>query len=186
MVIVLLVDGQKIAKVSSQISSETRIIRTLLEDYSACLSVDDAHVQSLTIGEVLDPSVVEARLQALGIWSQAMVYHGERREVMEAYLMLCRSNEELHLLKEEINNVVSFYENKERTLLDALTMCATDTVYNRGIATMLHKLLGETSWLLQQAHRACKQMSRENEETLDSSSSDSDDYYDEDSDDCYA
>ena len=48
--------------------------------------------EAVTISEALDPTAIEHRLQALGVWCQGTV-SPDKREIMDAYLMLCRSKE---------------------------------------------------------------------------------------------
>ena len=110
-----ILEGQKIAKkVSSLISGETKLMRSLVEDYTACLSVENS--QANAYDEALDPTALEWRLQALGVWCQGTV-NPEKREIMDSYLMLCRSKEELCVLNEEVQNIITFYETKRSSLL---------------------------------------------------------------------
>ena len=71
------------------------------------------------LAEALDPSAIEQRLQALGIWCQA-VASGEKREAMDAYLTVNRSIEEICLLKEEAENMVIYYRERKGSLEKAV------------------------------------------------------------------
>ena len=56
---------------------------------------------------------------------------------------------------------------------------AADNHYNRGITSLLHVLLEDSSTLLEQAQKAIDAMWEENEDELYSSDSDLDDYCDD-------
>ena len=103
--------GKKIAiKLSKQITKETKNLKSLRQDYNACLSQDDSS-GTITIEEVLDPVKLEDRLRALGVWCLGTV--PEKREVMDSYLILCRSKEEQAMLNDELQTLSSFYEVKK-------------------------------------------------------------------------
>ncbi len=60
-------DGQKIAeKVSSQISKETKLIRSMVEDYNAC-SIEGDSQPAIMAEEVLNPITFEDKLRVLGV-----------------------------------------------------------------------------------------------------------------------
>ncbi len=146
-------DGQKIAeKVSSQISKETKLIsRSMVEDYNAC-SIEGDSQPAIMAEEVLNPITFEDKLQVLGVWCQGT--EPEKREMMDSYLKLCRSIEELCMLTEEVKNMVIFYEQKKRKSIEksiAVVSSGEDSVYNRGISSLLHILLEYSSSLLHQA-----------------------------------
>ena len=102
----------------------------------------------------------------------------EKKEIMDSYWMLCRSKEELCMLHEEVQNIITFYETKRKKILDGMKSAA-DNHYNRGITSLLHVLLEDTSTLLQQAQKAIDAMCEENEDELYSNDSDLDDYCDD-------
>ena len=142
------VDGQKIAKkLSVQITKEGRNIRGLLEKYSVVSAGDRS--QALTLQEALDPELVESRLQAKG--SYTAIASGERRVIIDSYLMLCRSREEMSLLKLEAQNVVTYYEDMEQALEEELGRRSADvTDYNRGAISLCHGHLKRVKVLLAQ------------------------------------
>ena len=61
--------------------------------------------------DVFHPSVLEARLQTSGTWCS--LAGGEKREIIDSYLVLCRCKEELSMLQEDVDNVVVYYESKK-------------------------------------------------------------------------
>ena len=121
-----------------------QLLRSLLEDYKACLSVDDSS-EAVTMTEALDPTSLEQRLQALGVWCQGTV-NREKRDLMDSYLMLSRSNEDLCMLKEEASNVIQYYDKKKKLLLRVLDVA------------LLHGMLTEMSKSLQEAHKVVNSM----------------------------
>lgn len=126
-----------------------------MEDYNACLDENSRDI--ISFDEALDPKTLECRLQSLGVWCQGTV--PEKREIMDSYLLLCRSKEELSMLREDLQNVVCFYEDRKASLLKAIDNTnSTDSVYHRGASSLLHKLLQDTLSLLQQATNSLARM----------------------------
>ena len=81
------------------------------------------------------------------------------------------------ILKEKVQNVVSFHEVKRKLVLHALDVkSGEDTFYNRGISLHLHSVLDDTSVLLQQAKKVTEAMREEDEDELYWSNSDLEDY----------
>ena len=110
----IIVDGQRIAKkLSSQIAKETKIIRGLLDEYCVCQAGDTSHVLSLQ--DALDPHLVGSRLQQMGIFCSTIA-SGQKREVIDCYLSLCRSKEEIVMLKQEAEYLVLYYKKMQQTL----------------------------------------------------------------------
>ncbi len=176
--VVVVLDGQKIAKkVSSQISKESKLIRSCVEDYNACLMEEDSQ-PAIAVEEVLDPVTFESRLAVLGVWCQGTL--PEKRDVMDSYLMLCRSKEELCMLMEEVQIMIIFYDKRKTSLQKSIANLSSgiETEYSRGISALLHVLMEDAASLSEQAQNALELMKREDEEDLyfsDSDSSDNDD-----------
>ncbi len=123
----------------------------MVEDYNAC-SIEGDSQPAIMAEEVLNPITFEDKLQVLGVWCQGT--EPEKREMMDSYLKLCRSIEELCMLTEEVKNMVIFYEQKKRKSIEksiAVVSSGEDSVYNRGISSLLHILLEYSSSLLHQA-----------------------------------
>ena len=148
------VDGQKIAtKLSKQITKETKNLKSLRQDYNASLSQDDSS-GIIAIEKVLDPVKLEEWLRALGVWCLGTV--PEKREVMDSYLMLCQSKKEQAMLKDGLQTLSSFYDVKKDHLLKVCTemKSLTNNIYNRGVLSLLYRLLQEVTNLLQGARDA--------------------------------
>ena len=114
------IDGQKIAKrLCLQIKKETKTIKSLLAEYDACQSISNSSSNEfITMEDALSPSVIKERLQRNKYWST--LFSGKEREVIDAYLMFCRSVEELEIIKEESRNVILYYESRRDTILSLL------------------------------------------------------------------
>ena len=101
-------DGQKIAKklMGIQIGKETRSIKVLLTEYNAPSDEDQ-----LSLVEVLNIQEVEARLQKYSV--TCTLATGEKRVVIDAYLALCRSEEELAMLSQEAKKHCNILQKEE-------------------------------------------------------------------------
>ena len=154
-------------------------MKSLRQDYNACLSQDDSS-GIITIEEVLDPVKLEERLRALGVWCFGTV--PEKREVMDSYVMLCRSKEEQAMLKDELQTLSSFYEIKKDHLLKVCTemKSLTDNNYNRGVLSLLYRLLQEVTNLLQGAQDAFHSLNKSDDDDVYWCDSDLDDDSDSD------
>lgn len=136
---IFITDGRKIAiKLSKQIRSDTKQLEALVKQYGASLSdVDSA--DGITLEEVLDPMKLEDRLRSLGVWCLGTV--PEKREAMDAYLIVRRSEEELAMLRAELQAVARYHRRKKEYVVKAYyeVQSLTDSPYNRGIASLLMK-----------------------------------------------
>ena len=91
-------------------------MKSLLQEYNALITDSTA---ALTIAEVLDPSVVASKLEAFGVFHTSVT--GKKRDIIDAYLLLHRSEEEIMMLKQECCNVVTFYEDQRHIMLKAVS-----------------------------------------------------------------
>ena len=108
-------DGQKIAKkLCAQIKKESREVLSMLGEYNA---VQESPADVLCSSEAYDPCALRLRLQSLGLQTIGARLQ-ERQEIMQAYLTLSRSIEEMELLKEDIKNVVSYYQKVKSVVLE--------------------------------------------------------------------
>lgn len=164
-------------------------IRSLLEEYNACLLPADESFESLTLSEALDSSSVGARLQRLGSWGT--IACGKRREIIDTYFSLCRSNEEIAMLEEDARNIILYYEKKKQVITTELQCLTASDAFTRGATALLSNLLHETSQLLTKSIKTAldisslsHQQSLLTEDYSDTESSSSDDSSDLDIDDC--
>ena len=140
---------QKIAKkLSLQISKETKCTKSFLEEYNACESFGEASADRIDLPQALDPSNIGERLQKFGVWCTVYVASGQRREIMDAYLALCRSKEDICMLKEEAENAVAYYEEKRKIIMKEIENISVKTdSFSRGAVAMLHSLLAKNAKL---------------------------------------
>lgn len=119
-------EGQKIAKkLCSQITKETATLQSLMVEYNACRASET----ELDLPDVLNPTVIESRLQSKGTWCS--LASGEKREIIDSYLLLCRCKEEIAMLQEDIKNAVSYYTQRKSFIKEEIqTRSAIKSLYN--------------------------------------------------------
>ena len=143
-------DGQKIAKrLTLQISKENASIQSLMDEYNACHCPGEC---CMLLSDILNPSILETRLQELGMWSS--IASGKKREIIDAYLDYCRSKEEIFMIQDDAKNVVTYYyQNKKKVLLEEIQRQSlnSQSTYGRGATALLFNKLAETSRLLHQS-----------------------------------
>ena len=93
--------GQKIAKrLSGQILKETKKIKALLLDYNIC-----PFEVEISTEETFDPSVLSSKLEST-LRSRSSVV---KQDIIQASLLIQRSEEEIAMLQNEIENTLTFY-----------------------------------------------------------------------------
>ena len=112
--------------------------------------------------EALDPSAVELRLLSLGCNPSLAT---GRKKIIDAYLRLCRSTEELVMLKVEAANIMKYYEDRRSRILAAIAdhQSVESHPFNRGAATMLHQMLCSNKTLLIQANTLNNLLNKDDE-----------------------
>ena len=148
----LLVDGQKIAKkLSRQVTSETKRLRTLLEEYNICQLVVNGSSTQITLDEALDPEVLSSKLHADTTSSKP------HQDILEAYLQMKRSNEDIVLLESEMANTIHFYAEQRKVLLMLIdqmkqAQISESNPFSRGAIALLHSLFRRIDKL----HQECR------------------------------
>ena len=126
-------------------------------EYNSCKQASDPFAKSLSTQNVFDPSFLEDQLSQSGSWCS--VASGEKREIIDAYLMLCRSKEEISMLKEEAENCVAYYRNRKSIILEEINQRSLQTsLFDRGGVALLHTLLAENSILLEESVHSAEVM----------------------------
>lgn len=135
-------DGQKIAiKLSKGITKETCKAEQLLDEYNAACSQIEQSCPSLSLGEILAPTS--------DFWQfpcpkqvPGQVAFSAQRDIIEAYLLVKRCDEELVLLKHEMHNVIDYWNRKEECIKNLLQQLEKNmpNQFNRGCACLLRKL----------------------------------------------
>ena len=105
----------------AQIKKESREVLSMLGEYNA---VQESPADVLCSSEAYDPCALRLRLQSLGLQTTGARLQ-ERQEIMQAYLTLSRSIEEMELLKEDIKNVVSYYQKVKSVVLEEIENLST-------------------------------------------------------------
>ncbi len=173
-------DGQKIAKkLSQQITKETLSMKCLLSDYNVLCATSMVY-DSLTMAEVLSTGILEGRLNGLGT-SCSTVASGSKREIIDAFLIMQRSQEELVMLQQESQNVVLYYQQRQGHINAKLyALSLFDDKFSRGTIAMLKTLLGNTTNYLKEEEQLfsslCTNTAVSSE--IDHDMYDSNDYYD--------
>ena len=123
-------EGQKIAKrLSLQISKETKTLKALLQEFNACQTVTTGNSSTLTMGDVLDSSILSQKLHP-----SLHGYTSDKQEIINAYLLMTRSGEELEMLQVEMKNVIEYYEDRASTIHNTMD----STVCDRGACALLY------------------------------------------------
>ena len=130
-----------------QINKESSKIQSLLKEYNTCELASDPHAKSLSMSDIFNTSILEDQLKQLGTWCS--VASGEKREIIDSYLMLCRSKEEISMLKEDADNCVAYYKNRNGVILEEVRKRSLKTsLFDKGAVALLHTLLTKNSLLL--------------------------------------
>lgn len=133
------VDGQKIAKrLAGQILKEVNAIKELLHKYNS--SVEDSS-KAMPYTSALDPAIIGSLLSTV---TSSCYDLGSRKETIDAYVMLLRSKEEKDMLQIEVQNTVSFYQQKKQVIETTLRSSSPGP----GARCLLHQLLGKVEVLL--------------------------------------
>ena len=175
-------EGQKIAKkLSLQITKETRKLKALLQEYNAYNTAVNDGYESLPIEDVLDSSklayVLNPKLSA---------YSADKKELIDAYLLLKRSIEEKELIQSEMKNVISYYEYRVKILSLAMSHLSQSNVdYKRGGCALLAHLHKDAVQHLLQSRKLLLYVSEADHDSLhvsDAECYDSDSSFNSDSD----
>lgn len=90
----------------------------LLPEFNACQSIvcgDDS--QPLQLEEAIEPSKV-----CLMIEPNLCSIPKHNREIIDAYLMIQRSSEEIAMVTSEMQNTLNYYMNQSKSLQDCIQM----------------------------------------------------------------
>ena len=146
------VDGQKIAKkLSHQVTNETKKLRMLLEEYNICQLIVNGTSTQITLDEALDPTILSSKL---GVHTDTTLSK-PHQDIIEAYLQMKRSNEEIVLLEKEMANTIQFYAEQRKsllTLIDQMKQAQTpeSNSFSRGAIALLHALFQRSDKLYQE------------------------------------
>ena len=117
-----------------QISKETNKVKALVQEYNACqtvstdtccnLCLQDAH-DSAALAQILNPKIC--------------VFTPSKQELVNAYIMVKRSGEEIHMLEGEMENTLHYYEKRKDAIVVTLGCLQTqEQAFDRGAHALLH------------------------------------------------
>ena len=145
-------DGQKIAKkLCKGVSRESSKAKQVLEEYNAVSSQIESSFQSLSLEDVLSPTC--SIWQNLSYDNSSQIPFSIKQDIIEAYLLNKRSDEELLLLRTEMCNVIEFWQQREECIKNLLLQFSesASTQFNRGCVCLLKRLQWETELYHSQA-----------------------------------
>jgi len=166
------VDGQEIAKrLSRQIARETKNIKDLLVEHNLCCSSGD----SMPYSSALDLEVLSTLLEVAHSSPEVKKKH----EVVEEYLLLLSSREEIKLIEVEVDSVVSSYSSKKAVIEAEIQRFSDMSARSVGAKCLLIQLLQEVIQLQQRMESTRRTMKepRLTNEDITYSSSESDDSF---------
>ena len=138
---VIMADGQKIAKkLSVQITKETQKLKVLLREYNSFCNAAGEDGDRLSIADAVD----SVRLAQI-LTPRSRCYSEKKEELIEAYLLLCRSSEELDMLRCDMQNAINYYENRVKVLETTIEgQLEVPQQCKRGACALLLGLLQDT------------------------------------------
>ncbi len=147
----------------------------LLKEYNACGGGGN-ETEDMSLTEALNVDTIEARLQNTSM--SCTLAHGKKREIIDAYLALCRSNEELQMLKDEADNIVMYYEkHKKIILLELEHLSHNINSFSRGAKALLLDLLTRNEVQLEKGVQLVKLFDTDDSEVCPNFEDESDDYF---------
>ena len=154
----IITDGQKIAKkLCTQISKETKRVKILLEEYHSCHFLLQMPSE-ISLSDALNPSFVRTLLASFSDVPTTVT--ADKLEAIQAYLMASRSREEVSMLREDVVNIVSYYDKKKEVLrCAAFSLVSNSDPYSRGSLSLLRKCEQNFDRLLTKASLTLEKMS---------------------------
>ena len=126
-----------------------------MEEYNACHVVEPAPFE-ISLSEALDPLFIRTKLTSVPHVAGAVT--ADKFEAIQAYLMVCRSREEVSMLKEDSSNVVSYYKNKLEVVQHAITSMTNPDPFSRGSISLLCSFEKKLAHLLDEASLTLQKM----------------------------
>ena len=138
-------DGQKIAKrLSIGITKETGNVRNLLSDYNTTSSLVGNSI-TVPLAEVLSPDADFWQNRVPHALSTSLSHDMSwniKKDIAQAYLLIQRCEEELVLLAEEKQNVLTYWSYQKESIQKQLaTLSNPSTLHAMGSRALLQKYL---------------------------------------------
>ncbi len=104
----------------------------------------------MSLVEALDPIYVRAHLKSFSCTGQSL--NEEELCAINAFLMLCRSNEEIDLLRKDAQNCVEYYKHKKTCITRTIELLMNSSdQYAKGSISLLYSYLNTVEKLLDQS-----------------------------------
>lgn len=121
-------------------------LNALLEEYNATCS--QLGVSHYSFQDVVSP---DSDFWSVPTTTEDSIPWSLKRNISQAFLLLKRTEEELCLLKEEMQHVLHYWEVQKDKITAALVVYSDNDGSNRGARALLHKLLWEAELNLARA-----------------------------------
>ena len=120
---------------------KTKKIKALLPEFNACQSIIEGR-STLTLDEALDPSKLSVLLQP-----NASRFPSKcRQELIDAYIMVKRTTEEIEMLESEMRNTKQYYVDRKSTLQTIIeSFSQKGDAFSRGAVAFLRNLETEAN-----------------------------------------
>ena len=135
----MVADGQTIAKrLSTSISKETKHAVKLVEEYNTTASlVTDSYIP-VNVDEALDP---DSDFWQPDVTSSSITWKTQKH-ITSAYLLIKRTEEELSLLQQEMQNVLAYCHRRKDVINWQIGIIQDkDELYSKGLKCLLLKML---------------------------------------------
>ena len=110
----------KIAKrLTTNIAKETKTVKKLLEDYNIAFSVVTASFTPHTLSDILSPESNFWQGLTFSTHCKEIPWNVQK-DIMSTYVLIKRTDEELSLLNEEMENVLSYCIQRKECILHQL------------------------------------------------------------------
>ncbi len=83
----------------------------------------------------------------------------KKLQAINAYLLLCRSNEEISLLKKDAENCVAYYQDRKESINKSIEVLTSNSaLFAKGCISLLHSELTLVEKFLRQSYCVMDQM----------------------------
>ena len=145
MFVLFYTDGHKIAqKLSKQINQQTKQLHSALDRYNMASSVLNPSSSPVPFSAVLSLDAPFWKSStSLSCFGNTIISSDTRQEVIQNYLLSKRSNEELKLLRQDVNYTLEYYNRKRKLLSESINelQCSTtvsmSSAYHSGCLCLL-------------------------------------------------
>ena len=143
-------DGQKIAKkLAVSISKEVKRVKHFLEDYNASCHELCEHYYPVPLSEVLSVGA-DFWAPSSSSMSDSTIPWRIKKDIMQAYLLMHRSNEEMKLLQADMHATVYYWHDKFQCISRKIRDMNSESeeMYERGSICYLRQLCqnSELQW----------------------------------------